>query len=321
MRTIARALPLAALVAIAGCVSVEEAPMAARPITKDQRVLLVVYSNPTPIISEEDSKGEVAAKIVPGLGLIVKDSQDQRDLKASIDLQRYLPGFDAASLFDPDFRKQIAALGQPGKLIAPADTGLPADTWRRLNAATDELDWQIRYYLPQPAGGGAVSRNYANFLALDDAVVLEVNLAYGLNSDGDQNYWPALKAVTKLIRANTMHTLWRHENMLEEKGVNKTLYEFKTAPDTLAFAWKRLMPGLGAQIADDLRKNLSGAGVPLNPYAAPYNGGGVAGLPAGPGWAPAPTPTMPNPSALIGGPPAPAPAAPGAPFVPKPSTP
>jgi hypothetical protein len=311
-----RALPLLALVPLllGACVSLEEAPMARQALTRDQRLLLLVYSAPGPVLSEEDSKAETAAKIVPGLGLVVKDSQDQRDLKASKDLQQYLPPFDASQEFDGSFRKQLLALGTPSRVISEQDTGLPADTFRRLNAASDELDWQLKYYVQQPGAVG-VSRNYSRFLGLDDVVVLEVNLVYGLDSEDEQVYAPTLKAVTKLVRANTMHQLWRHENIVSEPNAKKTLYEFKTSPNDLLFAWKRLMPALGLQIADDLRKNLGAAGVSLDPRAG-LEGPGAPGLVplSGAGWAPAPIAS--EPPAVV----TPVSAS-GAAFTPRPSTP
>lgn len=321
-----RALPLLALPLLLGaCVSLEEAPMAKGALTRDQRLLLLVYSAPGPVLSEQDSKAETAAKIVPGLGLVVKDTQDQRDLKASKELEQYLPPFDPTGEFDGSLRKQVASLGAPSPLIAAADTSLPPDTWKKLNAASDELDWQIRYYVQQPSAVG-VSRNYSRFLGLDDVVVLEVNLIYGLDSEDEQVYAPSLKAVTKLIRANTMHQLWRHENIVTEPNAKKTLYEFKTSPNDLVYAWKRLMPALGLQIAEDLRKNLGSAGVNLDPRAG-LQGPGAPGLVplSGAGWAPEPIP------ATASAPPAAAPgdapavvtpvSASGAAFAPRPSTP
>lgn len=290
-----RALPLLAAAAVlGGCVSLEEAPMQRNAIGKDQRLLLLVFPAPGPLLSEDDSKAETAAKIVPGLGLVVKDMQDGRDLKASQDLQRYLPRWDAAGEFRSSFAKQLDALGQPAKIVGPQDAGIPADQVLRLNRAADVNDWQIRYYLPQP--DHVVGRNYSTFLNLDDAVVLEVNLAYALDSDGEGNYTPAARAVTKLMRASTMHQLWRHEDRVDEKGATKTLYEFKVAPDQLIGAWKRLMPMLGAKVAESLRQNFTAAGVPLSPRLNVTPDVPVAAdIPNGGGWAPAPIAAQPVP--------------------------
>jgi hypothetical protein len=320
----ARWAPLAAVLLISGCVSLEEAPMVKQAIDKGQRVILVAYAPPSPHISEDDSKAEVAAKIVPGLGLVVKEAQDQRDLKVSLDLQQYLPRWDPAELFLSSFTVQLTALGQPGKLVRAADVSLPPGTWHKFNKAHDVNDWRTRYFEQRP-GERTIGRNYSAFLALDDAVVLEINLVHGLQTDGDGLYAPSLSAVTKLLRANTMHQLWRHENAISEKGDTHTLYELKVKPEDLIYAWKRLMPMLGAQIVDDLRKALQSAGVPLTP-TTPFGSGFAltpgALLPAGPGWGPA------APGAAAPATPQPAPAAPPAealppvtPFAPRASTP
>lgn len=269
-------------------------------IQKDQRLLLLVFPAPGPFISEDDSKGETAAKIVPGLALLVTDAQDQRDLKAAQDLQQYLPAWEPAGTFFAAFKEQVDALGQPGKLIAAEETDLPADTWVRLNQSADALDWQRRYFSPLP--GHAVARNYSRFLKLDDAVVLEVNLAYGLNSDGEGLYTPMAKAVTKLLRASTMRQFWRHEDFVSDKAAARSLYDFKVKPGDLIFAWKRLLPLLGAQVAENLGKNLVLAKVPVSrPPASSVNlsTSGPSGLPSGPGWGLPPTapaaPTGPRP--------------------------
>ena len=289
--------------------------MSAGAIQKGQRVLLLAFAPPSPVMTEIDSKAETAAKIMPGLGLVVKDAQDQRDLKASLDIQQYLPPWKPASLFLSSFTIQVSLLGQPGKLIHASDTNLPAATWSKLNRAADVNDWMSRYYVQLPEH--MVGRNYSAFLELDDAVVLEINLAYGLETEGDGVYAPTLSAVTKLLRANTMRQLWRHENQISEKGAARILYDFKVKPGDLIYAWNRLMPMLGALIVDDLRKGLQTAGVPISPagpsFGLSFSTASASFLPSGGGWAPAAaTPAAPAaPEAL---PPLP-------PFTPKPSTP
>lgn len=270
---------------IGGCVSLEEKPMAPGAIQRGQRLILVVFAPPGPVISEVDSKGETAAKIVPGLGLVVKEAQDQRDLKASQDLQQYLPAWQAAQSFYPIFLEKMAQLGQPGTLVEPKDAGLPPDAWPKFNRAKDTLDWQIRYFVRQP--DGVVARNYSNYLQLDDALVLEVNLGHGLENDGEQNFTPNLKAVTKLLRVSNMRELWRHEDVVDDKAATKTLYEFKVQPGDLVYAWQRLLPQLASLVVESLGKNLQTAGVALTPTqpviapdaAHPY---GVAPNPATP---------------------------------------
>jgi len=294
-------------------------------IQKGQRVLLVVYAPPSPAILESDSKAETAAKIVPGLGLVVKDAQDSHALKEAQDLQRYLPGWNAAAIFRSSFTLQLDQLGQPGKIISPTDTTIPAAAWYRLNGASDVNDWQAKYYTQVP-GQSEITRNYSAFLELDDAVVLEINLLPSLATDDEVTYTPSLSAVTKLYRANTMRQLWRHETTVSDTG-GRTLYDFKVKPGDLIYAWNHLMPQLGSQIADDLRKNLVAAGVPLSPKPsfapASYTPGAAGYLPAGAGWAPAPFSPPGAPSAQAA-PSSPSPAvvsASSGPFVPHASTP
>src|SRR5579884_2174114 len=101
MRRMTMAL-LALLPLIAACVSVEEAPLGRTAVQKGQRTILLVYPAPAPYVGEDQTKGETAAELIPGLGLVVSDAQNQRDLEASKDLQPYVPrSFDAAAAFAP----------------------------------------------------------------------------------------------------------------------------------------------------------------------------------------------------------------------------
>lgn len=290
-------------------------------IQRGQRVLLVVYAPPSPAISESDDKAETAAKIVPGLGLVVKGAQDDHALKVSQQLQQYLPPWNAAALFRSSFTVQFDQLGQPGRIVSPTDTTIPAAAWHRLNSAADVNDWQQKYYLQVPGQEHSISRNYSAFLDLDDAVVLEVNLLPSLATDDEVTYAPTLSAVTKLYRANTMHELWRHENTVTEPAAAHTLYDFEVKPADLIAAWNRLMPMLGSKIADDLRKNFLLAGVPLSPKASTvftsYSPSSPSYLPSGAGWAPAPA----GAPSYVPSPAAPSVAVSSAPFVPRVSTP
>ena len=261
------ALIAAGALVVGGCVSLEERPMTQGAIQKDQRLIVVVYSPPGPLIVELDNKGETAAKIIPGLGLVVKDAQDQRALKLSQDLQQYLPRWQAAPSFYPLFLEKVKAMGQPGAVVEPQDAGLPPDAWPKFNRAKDVLDWQLRYFIRQP--DGVVSRNYSGYLQLDDALVLEVNVAPGLESDGEDNFSPNLKAVTRLLRVSSMRELWRHEDVVEDKAIVKTLYDYKVSPGDLVYAWQRMLPQLASMVVDNLAKNLQAAGVPLGPAQAP----------------------------------------------------
>jgi hypothetical protein len=228
--------------------------------------------------------------------MIVKDVQDQHNTKSSQELQQYMPGWNAGADLDGIIRAQLTSIGPPSPVIAPADSGVGPAVWAEMNRAADVLDWQMRYFIKQP-DLAAPSRNYSKFLSLDDCVVLEINFAYTLEStevEGQPLYAPGARAVTKLLRANTMHQLWRHENdVVAANTAARTLYDFKSRPNELLAAWKALLPRLSTAVMEDLRKNLSQAGVALDPYASQRSAaalggsaGGYAPVLTGPGWAP-----------------------------------
>ncbi|MDE2039631.1 MAG: hypothetical protein KGO96_05890 [Elusimicrobia bacterium] len=249
----------AAALCLGACVSVGETPMAGHAIQRGQRVLLLVYAAPGPLVREQDNKAESAAKIVPGLGLLVEQSQEERDLKASQALGRYLPSWDPAAELDAVLRPRLAALGLPGPLLASADTKVAPSRWARLNAASDVMDWRRRYVAQSP-GTPSVGRDYSKLLTLDGDLVLEVDLSYGLDDLAGDGlaYAPGLDAVVKLVRADTAHRLWFHEESLSDKAGARSLYDFERQPADLLASWKRLLPELSAQLADSLRQSLSG---------------------------------------------------------------
>ncbi|MDD5629092.1 MAG: hypothetical protein PHU21_08505 [Elusimicrobia bacterium] len=233
-----------------------------------QRTLVLVFPAPGPVMSERSSNLEQAAKVVPGLGLVMKASQDKRDLEASQDLQRYLPPWQPAALFYPGLMRALAAGGLPGPLAAPAEAGLTDEDMRKLNYAQDVSDWQLRYFV-RGAGPEPPPRSYRRFPALADDLVLEVNLACGAPSDGEGDWTPELSGVLKLYQASDMALLWRHEETVNDPSGARSTVEFKRLPAELVARWQALMPQLAERLAASLRQSLQQAGATLPAEALP----------------------------------------------------
>ncbi|MCX5795863.1 MAG: hypothetical protein NTY77_10245 [Elusimicrobia bacterium] len=254
-----RLLVLAAAASFGACVSLEDAPMVKGAMAQGQSTVVFVFAAPGPVMSERSSNLEQAAKVVPGLGILMKASQDKRDFDASQDLQRFLPAWQPAQLFAPGLMQALAGSGLPGRLLTPAEAGVPDAALSELNRAQDISDWQLRYYVrgvdPEPA-----PRGYRGLASLRDALVLEANLAYGAPSDGEGRWMPELSAVMKLYRASDMTLLWRHEDVVDDKAGKRTSGGFKKEPGDLVAKWQALMPALAQAMAASLRQNLQGAG-------------------------------------------------------------
>jgi hypothetical protein len=261
-----RLLPFVLLAGVAGCVSLEQVPMTAGSVQSGQRTVVIVYPSPGPVMSERDSMTEQAAKVVPGLGFVIKAAQNRRDLGASQDLQRSLPGWQPEALFYPALRQELAASGFPGRLVSPAEAGLSETALRGFNRADDVNDWQVKYFVPDSSmSGPTVSRNYGAIPALADALVLEVNLAYCAPSDGDGHWTPTLSAVTKLYRASDMKLLWRQEDTADDKLGLRRFEEFKKDPADLIAKYQKLMPALAQSVGGSLRAGLQQAGMYVSP--------------------------------------------------------
>src|SRR5262249_12026661 len=143
--------------------------------------------------------------------------------------------------------RALATSGHPGKWLTPGLTDVSTDTFRRMNAASDLADWRRRYLAD--AVGGAPPRDYSSILSLDDALIFEVNLAYGLATDGEGNGAPALTAVVAMYRVNNMKRLWRHEETATDAAGTRSVYDFKLQPQDLVAKWEKLMPTLAQQVA------------------------------------------------------------------------
>lgn len=296
-------------------------------VLKGQRTVVAVFAPPTVVMTKEENKAEEAGKLMPIMAYAVQSLQNDRDTAASKDMAQYLPDWDPAGEFYPILMKALPATGHPGKFILPADGGMSDDDLKKYNTASNVMDWRLRYYYDDP--DHPVPRNYSTHLDLDDALLLEVNFTYGLVQDDQQNGTPEVASMTKLFRVNSMHLLWKHENVMDDKAGQKLIYEYKQNGADLLGKWRKMLPGLAQGIADDYKKELVAAGLYLpGPGAPPLPkstttvqglatgdsaAGASAGSPSAPslpsGWA------APAPSALPSGwaaPPAAAPAQAGA---------
>lgn len=256
--------PVCIAFALGACVSVSETPMTANAIQKGQRVAAVVYSSPGPAMTEKSTNMDQMAKVVPGLSLFMSATQNSRDLEASRSLQRYLPAtWKPETVFLPILLRELAASGNPGVLVPPAEAGLTDDVAAGFNHSENVTDWLVRYCVANP--DNPAPRNYAAVPGLKGALVLEVNLAYGAPADGTDHWTPNLDAVTKLYRASDLSVLWRHEDVVENAAGMKSSAEFERNPADLIAKWQGLMPALAKLIADNFSRNLQTAGV----YVAP----------------------------------------------------
>lgn len=265
---------LAILPLLSSCVSVEEAPLGKNAVQKGQRTVLLIYPSPGPLVVEDESKGEVAAKLIPGISYAVQGAQDEHEVAASKDLQQYLPPFDAAGAFEEAALAELKKTPSEGAWTTAQEAGFSTAALRGLNVSTDVADWK-RKYEGQAYEHETPVRDYSKMLELDDAVVFEVNLSYGLSADGEGSGTPDVSAVAKLYRANSMRQLWRHEEDLPDPDplAKKLVYDYKRDPAELERRWKALLP--------QLAKNIAGA------YAR-----SILGLPE-PSAAPAPASTIP----------------------------
>jgi len=238
-------------------------------VHKGERTVFIVYASPGPVMSVSDAADQLA-KVIPGMSLLLAMNQNKRDLKASKELQERMPFWQPDKVFYPILMRELAAGGYEGRLVAPADAGLTDDALKNLNRADDIIDWQSRYLTRTPDHAPqAVPRDYSMLPSLSDALVLEVNLAYGAPEDGEDHWTPTLTAVMKLYRARSMELLWRHEETLEDKPGMKRSVEFMSKPADLIARYETLMPALAQSMSASFKTNVQYAGA-----AAAAAGGG-----------------------------------------------
>ena len=285
-----RVVPLAAaLCLLSACVSVDEPLVKKGLIRPGKRAVYFLYEAPGPWISmETDTKAESAAKFIPGLGLALQGAQNERDLKTSQSLGQYLPSWSLASALRPYLQSELAKAGVPVRWVeAGPAADISADDLRRLNRAKDALDWRVRYLTDDPEE--KAPRNYAGFLQLDDAVIVEFNAQHGLLTDAQNEMYPWATVFIRIYRAGTMRLLWSHEESADLKGSSRNLYDYQSQPRVFLMGIEKLMPVL-----------------------AKKTGAALAAAFGDPTWAPLPAPGVsgagvPPPSSIGGGPAPPAP--------------
>jgi hypothetical protein len=247
--------PLLAAGLLTSCVSLEDPVISTKMIPKDQRTVLIVYPAPGPMYLEEDSKAEFAAKLVPGIGMAVQSVQDDKNIAESKDLQLYIPRWPARVEFSTAAAHELLHTPHPGRWLSASEAGISTATLVEFNHSDNVADWKNRYL---DVFAEVPPRDYSRMLELDDALIFEISFYYGLSSEGDGNGTPMVYAFSKLIRANTMHTLWKHEEYLEDLGSKKNIYDHKTHPEELVKRWHALLPQLAQKTAAAYTRALLG---------------------------------------------------------------
>jgi hypothetical protein len=252
------------------CVTLNEPALTPQSIGKGQRTIVMVYAAPAPwVIPDSESKAESAAKMLPGLSFAVQSFQDDRYKTASENLRKYVPPWPAKELLEEELFRALPRVRFPGSFVPVAEASVDSATLRLWDRASDTLDWQNRYLYPDPLAPHP--RDYGRFLPWDDALVLEVNVLPQLTADDDGNMIPTLIAASRLLRCQTLHLLWKHEDKADDPPQARSLYEFMTLPQQLLDRWRGLVPALAEKIAGSLFAALNpGASLPgSSPGAAP----------------------------------------------------
>lgn len=249
---------LCALAVAAGCVSVEQAPVGKDVLQKGQRAVVVVYAGPTAYVGQEETKGDTAASLIPGLALAAAGITDDKALAASKELQQYVPAsFDPLASFQTPLMTELAKTPAKGTWVTASDAGLTPDQLRPLNASDSIIDWRHKYFdynytYEKPA------RDYSKFLNIDDALVFEVNLQYGLTVGDSDVATPNVTAIAHLYNADSMKLLWSDQETSEDQPGAKTRYDYESAPQDLVARWQALAPQVAHSIAAAFSNSVMG---------------------------------------------------------------
>ena len=278
-----RLWPLVLALCCGACVTVTDPVLSPQSIARGQRTIVLVYAAPGPwVITDSESKAESAAKMLPGLSYAVQSFQDDRYKAAAETLQKYIPPWGVKGLVEEALLKELPRTRFPGSFVPVAEAAADTAALRGWNRAADTLDWQNRYITPDPLAPNP--RDYSRFLPWDDALVLEVNVLPMLSADDDGNMIPTLTSVSRLVRCQTMHLLWKHEDKAEDPPNARSLYEFETLPLQLIDRWKALVPAFAAKIAGSLFSALNpGSTLPSGPVAVAVSSGTLPGMTASTG--------------------------------------
>lgn len=212
---------------LSACVTIEPPPNPRGAIKPGQRLIVLVYQSPGPwIVADPDSKAESALKMMP-LGTFLQGMQEDRINELSKEIQPYLPRPRYQEAVETAL---IAALkaAHDGPVQTAAEAGIAPGQTRNWNSASDQLDWRRKYWFTEP--GTPSPRDYSKLLSLDDAVILEVNLSFGLEPDEQGRTLPLLSSASRAYRADTTRMLWAREERLSDATSSSTLTEFRAAP-------------------------------------------------------------------------------------------
>lgn len=237
---------------IAACVTIEPPPDPRGAIKPNQRLIVMVQQSPGPwIVADPDSKAETAIKLMP-LGNFLQGMQEDRINSLSKEIQPYLPRPHYAQAVETALIRALKA-AHGGPVQTAAEAGISPLQVRNWNDASDQLDWRRKYYFTDPDRPSP--RDYSRILSLDDAVVLEVNLSFGLEPDETERTLPLLSAAVRAHRADTARMLWSREERLSDITSSTTLSEFRAVPTELTDRLYALSVPLGQKIAADFARD------------------------------------------------------------------
>ncbi len=248
-----RSLSFACLVSLlAACVTVEPPPDPRGAVKPGQRLIVMVYQSPGPwIVADSDSKAETAMKLLP-LGTFLQGIQEDRINDLSKEIQPYLPRPHYDQAVEAALIKALKA-AHGGSVQTAAEAGIPPLQRKEWNKATDQLDWRRKYYFTD--AGKSSARDYSKMLSLDDAIIVEVNLSFGLEPDAEERTLPLLSAASRAYRADTTRMLWSHEDRMSDTSSSFTLTEFRAEPVELTDRLFALSGPLAAKIAAGLARD------------------------------------------------------------------
>lgn len=276
-----RSTLLAVLASLAAaCVTVEPPPNPRGAIKPGQRLVVVVEQSPGPwIVADPDSKAETALKLLP-VGNLLVGMQEERINQLSKEIQPYLPRPRYDRAVEAALIRALKAV-HGGQVQTPAEAGIDPRKLRDWNDASDQLDWRRKYYFIDQ--DRASPRDYSKILSLDDAVILEVNVSFGLEPDDQDRTLPLLSAAARAYRADTTRMIWSREERLSDTTSSSTLTEFRANPVELTDRLYALSAPLAEKIAAALAREVGLYAPPPPPVAPPaaafYNGGTDAAAP------------------------------------------
>ena len=211
------------------CVTVEPPPDPRGAVKTGQRLIVMVHQSPGPwIVADPDSKAETAMKLLP-LGTFLQGMQEERINELSKEVQPYLPRPRYDQAVELALIKALQA-AHGGQVQTAAEAGIAPLQRKEWNAATDQLDWRRKYYFTD--GSRPAPRDYSKLLSLDDAVIVDVNVSFGLEPEEERTL-PVLSAASRAYRADTSRMLWSREERLADSTSSATLTEFRAVPSDL----------------------------------------------------------------------------------------